>query len=61
MAEEVSVGGPPAECVERLEQVVAAGARMLMLNAQLGLLHPADSPGPAPPSADPRAAATSRP
>jgi hypothetical protein len=28
--------------------------------AHLGLLHPGDSPGPAPPSADPRAAATSR-
>lgn len=32
MAEEVSVWGPPAECVEALKQVVAAGARMLMLN-----------------------------
>jgi hypothetical protein len=28
--------------------------------AHLGLLHPADSPGPAPPSADLRAAAPSR-
>ena len=29
--------------------------------AHLGLLHPADSPGPAPPSADLRAAAPSHP
>jgi hypothetical protein len=28
--------------------------------ARLGLLHPGDSPGPAPPSVDLRAAATSR-
>jgi probable F420-dependent oxidoreductase len=32
MAEEVSVWGPPDECVERLREVVAAGARLLMLN-----------------------------
>ena len=32
MAEEVSVWGPPAECVEGLKQVVAAGAGLLMLN-----------------------------
>lgn len=32
MAEEVSVWGAPDECVEGLRQVVAAGARMLMLN-----------------------------
>jgi len=32
MAEEVSVSGPPQECIEALKQVVAAGARMLMLN-----------------------------
>jgi probable F420-dependent oxidoreductase len=32
MAEEVSVWGPPAECVERLRDVVHAGARLLLLN-----------------------------
>ncbi len=32
MAEEVSVWGPPGECVEALKQVVAAGAGLLMLN-----------------------------
>ena len=32
MAEEVSVWGPPEECVAGLQSVVAAGARMLMLN-----------------------------
>jgi probable F420-dependent oxidoreductase len=32
MAEEVSVWGPPGECVEGLKQVVAAGAGLLMLN-----------------------------
>ena len=32
MAEEVSVWGPAAECVEGLKQVVAAGAGLLMLN-----------------------------
>jgi probable F420-dependent oxidoreductase len=32
MAEEVSVWGPPGECAAGLQQVVAAGARMLMLN-----------------------------
>ncbi|HET8578072.1 MAG TPA: LLM class flavin-dependent oxidoreductase [Methylomirabilota bacterium] len=32
MAEEVSVWGPVDECVEGLRQVLAAGARMLMLN-----------------------------
>ncbi len=32
MAEEVSVWGSPEECVERLAEVVTAGARMLMLN-----------------------------
>src|SRR5262245_43363147 len=32
MAEEVSVWGPPDECVERLRDVVTAGARLLMLN-----------------------------
>jgi probable F420-dependent oxidoreductase len=32
MAEEVSVWGPLDECVERLRDVVAAGARLLMLN-----------------------------
>lgn len=33
MAEEVSLWGPPAECVKGLKQVVAAGARMPMLNS----------------------------
>jgi probable F420-dependent oxidoreductase len=32
MAEEVSVWGPPEECVARLQQVIAAGAGMVMLN-----------------------------
>ncbi|HAM57873.1 MAG: LLM class F420-dependent oxidoreductase [Candidatus Rokubacteria bacterium GWC2_70_24] len=32
MAEEVCVWGPPRECADRLGEVVAAGARMLMLN-----------------------------
>jgi probable F420-dependent oxidoreductase len=32
MAEEVSVWGPPEDCAEGLKQVVAAGARLLMLN-----------------------------
>lgn len=32
MAEEVSVWGPPEECVEGLKQVAAAGAGLLMLN-----------------------------
>ncbi len=32
MAEEVSVWGPPEECVERLREVVSAGARLLLLN-----------------------------
>jgi probable F420-dependent oxidoreductase len=32
MAEEVSIWGPPGECVEALKRVVAAGAGMLMLN-----------------------------
>jgi alkanesulfonate monooxygenase SsuD/methylene tetrahydromethanopterin reductase-like flavin-dependent oxidoreductase (luciferase family) len=32
MAEEVSIWGTPAECVDGLAQVVAAGAGMLMLN-----------------------------
>ena len=32
MAEEVSVWGPPEECVAGLKQVVAGGASMLMLN-----------------------------
>ena len=32
MAEEVCVWGPPEECVERLGDVAAAGARLLMLN-----------------------------
>jgi alkanesulfonate monooxygenase SsuD/methylene tetrahydromethanopterin reductase-like flavin-dependent oxidoreductase (luciferase family) len=32
MAEEVSVWGPPEECVAELQRVVAAGARVLMLN-----------------------------
>jgi probable F420-dependent oxidoreductase len=32
MAEEVSVWGPPEECVDGLRQVTAAGAGMLMLN-----------------------------
>jgi len=32
MAEEVSVWGPPSECVEGLDQVVVAGACMFMLN-----------------------------
>ena len=32
MAEEVSVWGPPEECVERLREVMAAGARLLLLN-----------------------------
>ncbi len=32
MAEEVSVWGPPEECVDRLREVVAAGARLLLLN-----------------------------
>ncbi|HEV8438225.1 MAG TPA: LLM class flavin-dependent oxidoreductase [Methylomirabilota bacterium] len=32
MAEEVSVWGSPDECVERLREVAAAGARLLMLN-----------------------------
>jgi len=32
MAEEVSVWGPPEECVNRLRDVVAAGAGLLMLN-----------------------------
>ena len=33
MAEEVSVWGPPEECVAGLKQVVAGGAGMLMLNS----------------------------
>jgi probable F420-dependent oxidoreductase len=32
MAAEVSVWGPPAECAERLREVVSAGARLLVLN-----------------------------
>ena len=32
MAEEVSVWGPPEECVDRLREVMAAGARLLLLN-----------------------------
>ena len=32
MAEEVSVWGSPEECVDRLGEVVAAGARLIMLN-----------------------------
>ena len=32
MAEEVSVWGPRDECAERLREVVAAGARLLLLN-----------------------------
>ena len=32
MAEEVSVWGPPEECVAGLQQVIAAGAGMVMLN-----------------------------
>jgi alkanesulfonate monooxygenase SsuD/methylene tetrahydromethanopterin reductase-like flavin-dependent oxidoreductase (luciferase family) len=32
MAEEVSVWGSPDECVDRLREVVAAGARLLLLN-----------------------------
>ena len=32
MAEEVSVWGPHDECAERLREVVAAGARLLLLN-----------------------------
>jgi len=32
MAEEVSIWGGPAECVDRLAEVVAGGARLLMLN-----------------------------
>jgi probable F420-dependent oxidoreductase len=32
MAEDVSVWGPPAECVERLREVMSAGARLLLLN-----------------------------
>ncbi|HXJ81686.1 MAG TPA: LLM class flavin-dependent oxidoreductase [Candidatus Methylomirabilis sp.] len=32
MADEVSIWGPPAECVERLREVVAAGAGLLLLN-----------------------------
>ena len=32
MAEEVSIWGTPAECVDGLAQVAAAGARMLVLN-----------------------------
>jgi probable F420-dependent oxidoreductase len=32
MADEVSVWGSPDECVERLREVVAAGARLVMLN-----------------------------
>jgi probable F420-dependent oxidoreductase len=32
MAEEVSVWGPPEECIAGLQQVVAAGAGMIMLN-----------------------------
>jgi probable F420-dependent oxidoreductase len=32
MAEEVSVWGSPDECVERIMEVVAAGARLLLLN-----------------------------
>jgi probable F420-dependent oxidoreductase len=32
MAEEVSVWGPPEECVDRLRDVAAAGAGLLMLN-----------------------------
>jgi probable F420-dependent oxidoreductase len=32
MAAEVSVWGPPGECVERLREVVAAGARLVLLN-----------------------------
>lgn len=32
MAEEVSVSGPPEECVVGLQQVIAAGAGMVMLN-----------------------------
>ncbi|HET8577409.1 MAG TPA: LLM class flavin-dependent oxidoreductase [Methylomirabilota bacterium] len=35
MAEEVSVWGPPEECVEGLKQVAAAGAGLLMLNPVL--------------------------
>ena len=32
MAEEVSVWGPPEECIAGLQQVIAAGASMIMLN-----------------------------
>ena len=32
MADEVSVWGSPEECVDRLREVVAAGARLLLLN-----------------------------
>ena len=32
MAEAVSVWGPHDECVDRLREVVAAGARLLLLN-----------------------------
>ena len=32
MAEEVSVWGPPEECIAGLQQVIAAGAGMIMLN-----------------------------
>ncbi len=32
LAEEVSVWGPPEECVERLHEVVTAGARLVMLH-----------------------------
>ncbi|MBI3629160.1 MAG: LLM class flavin-dependent oxidoreductase [Candidatus Rokubacteria bacterium] len=32
LAERVSVWGPPEECVERLREIVAGGARLLMLN-----------------------------
>ena len=32
MADEVSVWGPSTECVERLREVMAPGARLLLLN-----------------------------
>jgi len=49
-------------CGDRLRRIatVEDPAVVGTILAPLGRLHLADSPGPAPPSADPRAAATSR-